>query len=407
MTKTIAVIGALDTKGADFAFLISEITNRGCRTLVIDTGVLGSAAINPDVSRDEVAAAGGGVLAELVAQADRGAAMAVMVKGAAAVARRLYDERRIDAIIGMGGGGGTSVATSAMRALPIGFPKLMVSTVASGDVSGFVGMSDIMMMPSIIDVNGINRISRMIYTNAAGAICGMATGEVLMGEDKPIIAVTMFGNTTRAVNHAKALLEAEGYEVLVFHATGAGGKQMEALIDDGLVTAVLDMTTTEWADELLGGVLSAGPGRLDAAGRSGIPQIVVPGCLDMCNFWAPETVPAQYAGRTFYHWNPNVTLMRTTPEENARLGEIFADKLNAARGAVEVYIPWGGWSEIDLPGKPFYSPEAMQAFVAALKAKLRADIRIVEMQQDINDPAFAEATVAALLALLRQPAART
>lgn len=401
MTKTIAVIGALDTKGADFAFLISEITKRGCRALVIDTGVLGDPAIQADVARDAVAAAGGAALADLVAQADRGAAMAVMLRGAAVVARRLYDARQIDAIIGMGGGGGTSIATAAMRALPIGFPKLMVSTVASGDVSGFVGMSDIVMMPSIIDINGINRISRMIYTNAAGAICGMAMGEVAPGEDKPIIAVTMFGNTTRAVNHAKALLEAQGYEVLVFHATGAGGRQMEALIDDGLVTAVLDMTTTEWADELLGGVLSAGPTRLEAAGRRGIPQIVVPGCLDMCNFWAPETVPARYADRTFYHWNPNVTLMRTTPEENARLGAIFAEKLNAARGPVEVYIPWGGWSEIDLPGKAFYSPEAMQAFVTTLKAGLRADIRVIEMQQDINDPAFAEAAVAALLALLR------
>jgi uncharacterized protein (UPF0261 family) len=407
MTKTIAVIGALDTKGADFTFLISEITKRGCRALVIDTGVLGSSAFTPDVTREEVAAAGGGALADLVAQADRGAAMTVMVNGAAVVARRLYDAGKIDAIIGMGGGGGTSVATSAMRALPIGFPKLMVSTVASGDVSGFVGMSDIVMMPSIIDVNGINRISRMIYTNAAGAICGMAAGEVVAGEDKPTIAVSMFGNTTRAVNHAKALLEAEGYEVLVFHATGAGGRQMETLIDDGLVTAVLDMTTTEWADELLGGVLSAGPTRLDAAGRRGIPQIVVPGCLDMCNFWSPETVPTQYAERLFYHWNPNVTLMRTTPDENTRLGAIFAQKLNAACGAVEVYIPWGGWSEIDLPGKPFYSPDAMQAFVTALKADLRADIPIVEMQQDINDPVFAEATVAALLTLIRQPAART
>jgi uncharacterized protein (UPF0261 family) len=401
MMKTIAMIGALDTKGTDFAFLKSEIERRGFQTLMIDTGILGQPAFAPEVSREQVAEAGGTALVDLVARADRGEAMAVMVRGAAVIARRLYDAGQMHGIIGMGGGGGTSVATSAMRALPIGFPKVMVSTLASGDVSGFVGLSDIVMIPSIIDVNGINRISRLIYTNAAGAICGMVAGEVAPVEDKPTAAVTMFGNTTRAVNTAKALLEAAGYEVLVFHATGAGGRQMEALIADGLISAVLDLTTTEWADELLGGVLSAGPHRLEAAAQKGLPQVVAPGCLDMCNFWAPETIPSQYRDRKFYHWNPNVTLMRTTPEENAQLGAIFAEKLNAARGPAAVYIPWGGWSEIDLPDKPFYWPEAMQAFVTALKAKLRPDIPVVEMQQDINDPAFATATVDALLKMVR------
>ncbi|MBL8154446.1 MAG: Tm-1-like ATP-binding domain-containing protein [Anaerolineae bacterium] len=401
MTKTIAIIGALDTKGADFTFLKAEIERRGFQTLMIDTGVLGQPVFLPQVSHEQVAEAGGAALADLVARADRGEAMTVMVRGAAVIARRLYDAGQIHGIIGMGGGGGTSIATSAMRALPIGFPKVMVSTLASGDVSGFVGLSDIVMIPSIIDVNGINRISRLIYTNAAGAICGMVAGEAAAGEDKPTVAVTMFGNTTRAVNTAKTLLEAAGYEVLVFHATGAGGRQMEALIADGLITALLDLTTTEWADELLGGVLSAGPHRLEAAAQQGLPQIVAPGCLDMCNFWAPETIPAQYQGRKFYQWNPNITLMRTTPEENTRLGTIFAEKLNAARGPLAVYIPWGGWSEIDLPDKPFYWPEAMQAFVTALKANLRPDIPVVEMPQDINDPAFATATVEALLKMVR------
>jgi uncharacterized protein (UPF0261 family) len=212
----------------------------------------------------------------------------------------------------------------------------------------------------------------------------------------------MFGNTTRAVQHARKVLEAAGYEVLVFHATGAGGRQMEALIEAGLVDGVLDMTTTEWADELCGGVLSAGPHRLEAAGRRGMPQVVVPGCLDMCNFWAPETIPAQYADRLFYHWNANVTLMRTTPAENARLGEIFAGKLNEAAGPVEVYIPQGGWSELDVPGKPFYLPEANEAFITALKAHLKPSVRVVEMPQDINDEAFAQAAARALLALMPQ-----
>jgi uncharacterized protein (UPF0261 family) len=397
---TIAILGALDTKGQDFAFLKAEIEKRGCRTLVIDTGVLGQPAFPPDISRQEVASAGGASIGHLAAKQDRGEAMAVMGRGAAAVLKRLHIEGKIHGVVGMGGGGGTSVATSAMRALPVGFPKLMVSTVASGDTSAFVGTSDITMMPSVIDVAGVNRISRQIYTNAAGAICGMASVEVTAGGDKPLIAATMFGNTTRAVNHAKALLEAAGYEVLVFHATGTGGRTMESLVADGHIAGVLDMTTTEWADEICGGVLSAGPHRLEAAGKAGIPQVVVPGCIDMCNFWARSTVPERYKDRLFYEWNPNVTLMRTTVDENARLGEIFAEKLNVATGKVAVYIPMRGVSEIDVAGKPFHAPETLRAFTDCLKANLRKDIPVIEMDTDINDPAFAEATTRALLDML-------
>ena len=400
MPKTIAIIGALDTKGDDFAFLKREIEKRGCKALVIDTGVLGQPAFLPEISRDQVASAGGSSLSDLTARQDRGEAMEIMGQGAAEILKGLQAEGKIDGVIGMGGGGGTSVATTAMRALPVGFPKLMVSTMASGDISGFVGTSDITIMPSVIDVAGVNRISRQIYTNAAGAICGMATGEVEQGEDKPLIAATMFGNTTRAVNHAKDLLEAAGFEVLVFHATGAGGRTMESLIDQRYIAGVLDMTTTEWADEVCGGVLSAGSSRLEAAGRVGIPQVVVPGCIDMCNFWARNTVPERYKDRLFYEWNPNVTLMRTMPEETGLIGRIFAEKLNAATGPVAVYIPLKGVSEIDLEGKPFYSPEAMDSFVSNLKANLRDDIPVVEMETDINDPAFAEATARALLEML-------
>ncbi|HLU08658.1 MAG TPA: Tm-1-like ATP-binding domain-containing protein [Oceanobacillus sp.] len=400
MPKTIAIIGALDTKGDDFAFLKREIEKRGCKALVIDTGVLGQPAFLPEISRDQVASAGGSSLSDLTARQDRGEAMEIMGQGAAEILKGLQAEGKIDGVIGMGGGGGTSVATTAMRALPVGFPKLMVSTMASGDISGFVGTSDITIMPSVIDVAGVNRISRQIYTNAAGAICGMATGEVEQGEDKPLIAATMFGNTTRAVNHAKDLLEAAGFEVLVFHATGAGGRTMESLIDQRYIAGVLDMTTTEWADEVCGGVLSAGSSRLEAAGRVGIPQVVVPGCIDMCNFWARNTVPERYKDRLFYEWNPNVTLMRTMPEETGLIGRIFAEKLNAATGPVAVYIPLKGVSEIDLEGKPFYSPEAMDAFVSNLKANLRDNIPVVEMETDINDPAFAEATARALLEML-------
>lgn len=401
MTKTIAILGALDTKGQEFAFLKTEIEKRGFQTLVIDSGVLGAPFFTPDISNQRVAEAGGTPLNDLVTRNDRGEAMAVMARGAAIVVRQLYDERKIDGVISMGGGGGTSVGTSAMRVLPVGFPKLMVSTVAAGDTVAYVGTTDITMMPSIVDVAGINRISRMIYNNAAGAICGMVAGEVAaVAEAKPLLAATMFGNTTRAVNHAKALLEAAGYEVLVFHATGTGGRTMESLVENRLFAGVLDMTTTEWADEICGGVLSAGSSRLEAASKTGIPQVVVPGCIDMCNFWARNTVPANYQNRRLYEWNPNITLMRTTPDENARMGEIFAEKLNTAIGPVAVYIPLGGFSELDPQGKPFHWPEATDAFLTSLKANLRADIPVVEVPNDINDPVFSGMVAQALLDML-------
>jgi uncharacterized protein (UPF0261 family) len=400
MTKTIAIIGTLDTKGSDFAFLKAEIEKRGCSTLMIDTAILGTPHFTPDISREQVADAGGKPLSALTAERDRGEAIAVMARGAAEVVRRLYAEKRIDGIIGMGGSGGTIISTSGMRVLPVGFPKLMVSTVAVGDISAYVGTTDITMMPSVVDIAGINSISRRIYTNAAGAICGMVMGEVVPGDDKPLIAASMFGNTTRAVNQARELLEQAGYEVLVFHATGAGGKTMEALIDAGFIKGVLDITTTEWADEVCGGVLSAGSERLEAAARRGVPQVVVPGCIDMCNFWAPDTVPAKFKDRKFYQWNPNVTLMRTTPEENAQMGKIFAQKLNASIGPVAVMLPMGGWSELDLPGKAFYWPEANAAFVSALKANLRPDIPVIEMAEDINDPAFSSRAAQLLMKML-------
>jgi uncharacterized protein (UPF0261 family) len=400
MKKTIAIVGALDTKGQEFAFLKSEIEKRGCATLVVDTGVLGEAVFEPDVSRERVAQAGGSNLSQLVEQKDRGEAMAVMTKGVAEIARELYEGKRIDGIISMGGGGGTVIGTSAMRSLPVGFPKLMVSTLASGDTAPYVSTTDITMMPSVVDVAGVNRISRRIYTNAAGAICGMVLGEVESSDDKPLIAASMFGNTTTAVDHARQIMESKGYEVLVFHATGTGGQTMEALVANNYITAVLDITTTEWADEVCGGVLSAGPHRLEAASKAGIPQVVVPGCIDMCNFWTRDTVPEKFAGRIFYEWSPNVTLMRTTPEENQHMGKIFAEKLNAAVGPVAVLIPLRGFSQIDLVGQPFYWPETIQAFITALKGDLRPDIPITELDYDINAPEFSRQVAETLLAML-------
>lgn len=402
MGKSIALIGALDTKGTEFAFLKQEIERRGHRVLLVDTGVIDPPVITPDISRQEVAAAGGADLAELIGKQDRGEAVAVMARGAAAVARRLYDEARIDGLLSMGGSAGTAVGTAAMRSLPIGFPKVMVSTVASGDVGAFVGTRDIVMFPSVVDVAGINPISRTIFTRAAGAICGMVEAEIRPEADKPLIGASMFGNTTKAVDRGRANLEREGYEVLVFHATGTGGQTLESLVADGYISAVLDMTTTEWADTLFGGVLAAGHDRGDAASRRGIPQVIAPGCVDMVNFWARSTVPAQYEGRKFHVWNPNVTLMRTTPEENARIGRVLAEKANAATGPVAFLLPLKGVSVLDSPGGEFWWPEANQALFDAIRQHVRPGIPVIEMDCNINDPQFADAATELLLAMVQQ-----
>ena len=397
MPKTVALLGALDTKGVEYGFVKQCIEARGLRTLVIDTGVLGVPRLAADVSRDAVAASGGADLAELVVRQDRGEAVAAMARGAAALVAKLYAEGRFDGILAMGGGGGTSIACGAMRNLPLGVPKVMVSTVAGGDVSGYVGVKDIVMIPSIVDVAGINRISREVFSRAAGAIAGMLETEVPPGEDKPLVAASMFGNSTPCVEAAKAIVEAAGYEVLVFHATGTGGRTMESLIEAGLIAGVLDVTTTEWADELVGGVLAAGPTRLEAAARHGVPAIVTPACLDMVNFWAPATIPKRFEGRRFYPHNPNITLMRTTPDECRRLGQIVAEKLGLSTGPVAVLIPLRGWSMIDSPGGPFWWPEANQAFVEALKADLRPGIPVIEVDANVNDAEFARRCAEELL----------
>jgi uncharacterized protein (UPF0261 family) len=400
MAKMIALIAALDTKGHEFAFVKQEIERRGHRTLVINTGVMDEPLFAPNVSADEVATAAGASLAELRTQADRGKAIDVMARGAAVVARRLFDEGKFDGILGMGGSAGTAVATAAMRSLPVGAPKLMVSTLAAGDTRPYVGVSDIVMMPSVVDVAGVNRISAHIFANAVGAISGMVETAPPPVAEKPLIAASMFGNTTKLVDRCRESLEAQGYEVLVFHATGTGGRTMESLIEAGFFNGVLDVTTTEWADELVGGVLNAGPSRLDAASKRGLPQVIAPGCLDMVNFWARETVPQKFADRKFYEWNPNVTLMRTTPEENAELGRILAEKANHSSGPVAIFLPLRGVSVLDSPDGEFWWPEADEALYTAIRQHVRADIPVYALEQNINDPEFADAVVAKLLEFL-------
>jgi|RhiMethySRZTD1v2_1073278.scaffolds.fasta_scaffold00907_19 uncharacterized protein (UPF0261 family) len=406
---SIAVIGTLDTKGAEIAFVRDEIAARGHRTILIDAGVLGSPAVPADISRAEVARAAGADLPSLAAANDRGSAVATMAHGVRAVVLDLRDRGSLDGVIGIGGSAGTSIATAAMRALPLGIPKVMVSTLASGDTRGFVGVSDITMMPAVVDISGLNRISRGVFVRAAAAVCAMTDARVPdAATDKPLIAASMFGNTTQCVEAARAVLERAGFEVLVFHATGNGGQAMEHLIDSGQITGVLDVTTTEWADELAGGVMSAGPDRLGAAARTGTPAVVAPGCLDMVNFWALETVPEKYRDRRLYKHNANVTLMRTTPEESATLGRTIAERVNASTGPVAVYLPLRGISVVSAEGGPFHWPEADAALFGALRSHLRSGIEVHELDTTINDPAFAHAMAQGLLDLVAaaRPSAR-
>ncbi len=400
--SVIAIIGALDTKGTEFEFLKNQIEGRGHKTLLIDVGIKGASGLMPDIPASAVASAAGENLGDLAAANDRGRAVAAMARGVCEIVTGLWREKKFDGLISMGGSAGTSVGTAAMRALPLGVPKVMVSTVAGTDVSDYVGVKDVVMIPSIVDVSGINRISRQVISQAAGCVCGMVETEVPEGEDRPLIAASMFGNTTDCVQAASKNLEAAGYEVLVFHATGVGGKTMESLIEDGFITGVLDLTTTEWADELVEGVLAAGPKRMEAAARNGIPAVVAPGCLDMVNFWAPNTIPAKFEGRLFYEHNPNITLMRTTPEECAELGRIFAEKVNLSTGPVTVFLPLKGISVIAMEGQPFHWPEADEALFSAIRENLRPDISVREMEVDINHPSFSEAAWKELLNLINK-----
>ncbi len=394
---TIAVLGTLDTKGAEHAYVAELIRQRGHQTLLIDTGSGEPPSVQPDIRREEVAAVTGVDLAGIAERKDRGEAVAAMAGAAAVFLAGLVSEGRVQGVISLGGGGGTAIGSAAMRALPIGFPKVMVSTLAAGNVAPYVGTKDIVMFPSIVDVSGINRISRVLLARAAGAICGMVEVDVPSGEDKPLIAASMFGNTTDCVNAARESLEAAGYEVLVFHSTGMGGKIMESLIESGLISGVLDVTTTEWADELVGGILGAGPTRLDAAAKTGTPSIITPGCLDMVNFGERATVPPQYEGRTFYIHNPQVTLMRTSAAECTELGRILAEKANASTGPVSVLLPLRAISVISAVGKPFHDAEADRALFDSIRKHLRSDIPLIEMDCEINDPAFSSACVKALL----------
>lgn len=399
--KTVAVLGTFDTKGKELKFIKECIEEHGLKTLCINTGVF-EPVVEPDISSAEVAAAVGADINAIVDKRDRATATEVLAKGTEKLIPQLYAEGKFDGIISIGGSGGTSLATPAMRQLPLGVPKVMVSTMASGDVSPYVGTSDIVMIPSVVDAEGLNDISKVIFSNAANAVVGMVQNRKEIESDgKPLLAATMFGVTTPCVKAAEDYLHEQGYDVLVFHATGTGGKCMEALIDQGFIKGVLDLTTTEWCDEVVGGVLNAGPDRLTAAGKNGIPQVVSVGALDMVNFGPMDTVPAQFKDRNLYKHNPTVTLMRTTADELKSIGHEIATRLADATGKTTLMLPLKGVSMIDVEGQPFYDAEADKVLFDTLRTELaNSNVEIVELDTDINDKEFAVAAAKKLISLL-------
>lgn len=419
------LLGTLDTKGHEIAFVRHLLQGYGVATCVVDTGCLGSPAIAADVTREDVFAAAGVALAMVREKNDRGQAVTAAATGAANLVAAAYARGDVDGVLALGGSAGTTIGTSAMRALPLGVPKLMVSTLASGQTRPYVGGKDILMLNAVVDIAGINRISRLVLGEAARAMAGMVTLQQLdpvaatdsglfacshdpaslshspgsASSDKPLIAATMFGVTTPCVEHARKILEAAGYEVLVFHATGNGGEAMEGLIADGLIAGVLDITTTELADELVGGILTAGPTRLTAAGKKGIPQVISVGALDMVNFGPPNTVPEKFKDRKFYQHNPTVTLMRTTVEENRKLGEEIGRKAAAATGPTCIMIPLKGVSAIDQTGKAFDDPTTREELYGAIRTT-HGSVELVELDNHINDATFAEVAAQKLLHLI-------
>ncbi|MDA1015288.1 MAG: Tm-1-like ATP-binding domain-containing protein [Planctomycetota bacterium] len=400
---SVYLLGTLDTKGHEAAFVADAIRSLGLEVRIVDTGCIGQAIGIADVSREQVFAAAGTSLAEMAAQGDRGVAVAAAAGGARNLLVELHGRGEVSGVLALGGSAGTTIGTSAMRALPLGVPKVMVSTLASGQTRPYVGGKDIMMLNSVVDIAGINRISRTVLHQAAAAIVGMIKfqpAELALATDRPLIAATMFGVTTPCVLRAQRILEAAGYEVLVFHATGSGGEAMEGLIADGLFAGVLDITTTEIADELVGGTLSAGPDRLTAAACGGVPQVVSVGATDMVNFGPLATVPPEFRHRKFHVHNPTVTLMRTTANENRMIGEDIARKVSGSTAPFRVLLPRGGVSAIDQVGQPFDDPQTRTALFDAIRGDVSADA-IIESDHHINDEEFADLAAATLLSLLR------
>jgi uncharacterized protein (UPF0261 family) len=403
-SAAVYLLATLDTKGIEAAYLRDRLCSLGIGVKLVDTGFRGPPSATPDVTRDAIFTAAGTSAADGRLTSDRGQAVSIAAEGAAEFIREQYVAGDVAGVLGLGGGAGTIIGTAAMRALPLGVPKLMVSTLTSGQIRQYVGEKDIFMLNAVVDIVGLNRISRLVLDEAARAMAGLVARPAVTADDttdSPVVALTMFGVTTPSVEHARRVLEAAGYETLVFHATGSGGRTMESLVRDGLIAGVLDITTTELADEVVGGFLSAGPDRLTAAGLAGIPQVVSVGATDMVNFYAIDTVPERFRSRRLHQHDSKVTLMRTTPEENIRIGEAIGRKLAAAAGPVAIYLPHRGVSRLDDSGQPFDNPVAREALFDAIRTYAPA-VEIIELDQHINDAAFAEAAARKLIQLLKE-----
>ena len=402
ISKKILLVGTLDTKGMEYAYARELIESWGLPCILMDVGVMGDPQCEPDISADEVARVVGSSLSTLRESGSRSHALDVLTQGAVELAGNVAPQ--LAGVMALGGSGGTAVGTAVMRSLPIGLPKVMLSTLASGNIAPYIGESDIAMMYSVVDIAGLNQISRVTISNAVGALCGMVKQETSDNASalRPLIAASMFGVTTPCVTMVRDLLEASGYEVVVFHATGSGGRAMEKLIADGFFKGVADITTTEWCDEVVGGVLSAGPHRMEAAIAARIPQVISCGALDMVNYWALETVPIKFRERTLHPHNANVTLMRTSAEECAQIGREIGVRLSRARAPVTLLIPLRGVSMLDAPDQPFFDSSANQALFSSLCANCGSSVNVKEYDLHINDPGFAEALAEELMQNLRR-----
>ncbi|MCK0145423.1 Tm-1-like ATP-binding domain-containing protein [Arenibacter sp. F26102] len=400
---SIVMVGCLDTKGEDFGYLYACLVRQGASVITINTGVMGSTDLFPvHFEAEKVALRGGVSLTSLREINDRGRAIEVMGNGAAGIITDLFFQNKVKAIIGMGGGGGTFIALKAMQTLPFGIPKLCISTLATKDLSAYIGSKDITLMPSIVDIAGLNSISKVIMRQGAAAIVGMMQASVSNNERQGrTIAISVFGNTSLCADKCSELLKYKEYEVLAFHSVGVGGKTMEGLTLDGYFDAILDITTTELADELCGGICSAGPDRMTAASKMGLPQVIVPGCLDMVNFGPLDTVPEKYKDRQLFSWAPDVTLMRTNEEENRILGKTMAEKLNKSMAPVTVLLPMGGLSKIGGIGEVFHNPKIDRALFQSLNKYLNENIKIIEVDSNINTEDFAEQAVKCLLEIIK------
>ncbi|WP_339875628.1 Tm-1-like ATP-binding domain-containing protein [uncultured Algoriphagus sp.] len=400
---TILMLGCFDTKGEIFSFLRDCLLAQGAEVVTVNVGAMGSTTLFPiDVEATKVSETGGGNLEDIRSKNDRGYAMEIMGRGSSEILEELYKQKKFDAVIGMGGGSGTYVTLKSMQNLPLGLPKICISTLASKDLSEQIGAKDIVMMPSVVDVAALNSIIKPIIQQAAAAIVAMCGVEVFdKSTTSKRIAISMFGNTSVCVGFCTDLLEAKGYEVMTFHANGLGGKAMESLVLEGCFAGVLDITTTELADDLCAGVCSAGGQRLEAAGKLGIPQVVVPGCMDMVNFGTMESVPDKYKNRQLYSWVPTVTLIRTNAKENQILGEILAKKLNHATGPTAVLFPERGLSQIDSEGNVFYNPAVNQILSDSIEKNLNSDIAFINLPLHINEKEFAEKAVETLMEMMK------